>query len=118
MRSRPSRLSSMWQDLKAWCFHSLTVAWGYTKILGGVVLYSAHELVDTAGNVITSPEVKSALSAMNFPAYVGLGLAVLGVITVSVRLRTVTQPTNENNQVIETHVSMAPNRRTNRPRTA
>lgn len=92
-------LQSLWQRIKKWCFHSLTIAWGYFKVTAGAFLLSFHELFDYIGTFITDPDVKSSLSAFNFPAYVGLGLAIIGFITLSARLRTVTKPTDANNQI-------------------
>jgi hypothetical protein len=73
--------------LKTWCGYSLTVGWGYLKILVGMLLLSTHEVIQMLQTVITDPEVKAAINSMNFPAYVGLGLAIIGCVTLAARMR-------------------------------
>lgn len=77
----------MWPQIKSWCYHSATVAWGYFKILVGATLFVVHDIVEGVGSTIANPDVKSALTAMNFPNYVTLGLALIGMLTIAVRLR-------------------------------
>lgn len=93
----------MWQTFlakaKAWCLHSATIAWGYFKILAGTILLAWHEIFDYLGDALRDTDVKQALAAMNFPAYVGLGLIVIGFITRSVRLRG--KEVTEDNKIVE-----------------
>lgn len=49
--------------------------------MSGGSLLILHEL----DPMIRDPDVKSAITAMNFPAYVGLSLAIIGVITLAAR---------------------------------
>lgn len=93
-------LQSLLSRLKAWCFHSLTIAWGYFKILFGALLLMGHELYVYVDQIAGDTDVKQALAAMNFPPYVGLGLAVIGCITIAARLRTVTKATTAENIVV------------------
>lgn len=82
-----------WKDspvvskIKGWCWHSLTVAWAYIKILFGSLLLLSHEIFDYLNTIITDDGVKAAIATMNFPAYVGLGLAVIGCVTLAARMR-------------------------------
>lgn len=77
----------MFQRLKEYAQKSGTVLWGYIKIASGAFLLSSHEIISVVGDAITDPTIKSAMDAMNFPAYVGLGLVLIGYVTVQVRLR-------------------------------
>lgn len=79
----PSFLQRLNEGLKK----SWTVRWGFIKVALGGLLTALHELVPIIDGIVHDPDVKGAVSAMNFPAYVGLGLAVLGVITVLCRVR-------------------------------
>lgn len=80
-------LQTLTDKVKAWCYHSATVAWGYIKILAGTLLLAWHEIFDSISDLMGDTDFKQALSAMNFPAYVGLGLIVIGFITLKARLR-------------------------------
>lgn len=93
-------LQSLLSRIKAWCFHSVTIAWGYFKILAGALLLMSHELYLYADQVMADTDVKQAIAAMNFPPYVGLGLALIGGITIAARLRTVTKATTSENIVV------------------
>jgi len=75
------------QTIKRWSLHSLTVGWGYVKILVGLILISFHELWQMFSDLVTDDGVKIAMDRMNFPAYVGLGLAIIGCLTIASRLR-------------------------------
>lgn len=66
------RLSKLWQD-------SQVTAWGSAKVGAGSLLFAIHFIAET----LHDSDVKAALAAMNFPAYVGLGLAILGIITLA-----------------------------------
>lgn len=86
----------MWDKIKAWCYHSATIAWGYLQVLSGTILAGLHYL----GDVVTDPDVKSLIQTMKLPAYVILGILAFGAITIAVRLRTLQQATTPENQVI------------------
>lgn len=73
--------------VKDWCYHSATVAWGYLKILLGTLLLVWHEVFDSVSDLMRDTDFKQALAAMNFPAYVGLGLIIIGFITYKARTR-------------------------------
>lgn len=48
---------------------------------------SMGELAHQLGDVFTNSEFKSALNAISPPTYVTSGLAIIGLITIIVRLR-------------------------------
>lgn len=73
--------------VKAWCYHSATVAWGYFKIFAGALLLAWHEIFDSVSDLLRDTDFKQAMAAMNFPAYVGLGLIIIGFITYKARTR-------------------------------
>ena len=61
--------------------HSYTVWLGYVKILSGISLLG----IDYVHSILSDSGVKDAITAMKFPPYVGLGLAVLGVLVIIAR---------------------------------
>jgi len=70
--------------LKAFCLHSLTIAWGYLlAITGGVMAF-----VDNIGDALGDPTLKDQLSAAIGDAKTtGRVLLSISVITILVRLR-------------------------------
>ena len=69
--------------IKEWCGHSLTILWGYLQILVGTI----QSLLPTVGDVITDPSVKEAVQTYTMPAWASISMAVLGAVTIAVRLR-------------------------------
>jgi hypothetical protein len=68
----------MWQKIKDACFHSVTIAWGYTKVGAGGVLMALQ----------TNPDFKSKFDSLGLPSWIGLVLITIGIITIACRART------------------------------
>lgn len=86
----------MLQRVKKWCKHSLTIAWGYTQILGSSIGMGLSGL----GAILTDGDVKSAVTSLGINPKILFAFAVAGAITVFCRLRTVNSSTDKNNQVV------------------
>jgi hypothetical protein len=56
-------------------------AWGWTKLASGAIVLGFHSTLTALSPVINSTEVKSSLEALHLDPKIGLGLAVLGAIT-------------------------------------
>lgn len=65
-------LQRLWRE-------SWTALWGWSKVIAGATLAIVHY----AGKAVNDPGVHDALSAISLPVYVGLGIAVLGFITLA-----------------------------------
>jgi hypothetical protein len=50
---------------------------GVSKIVTGSFIATWHLI----GNLVTNPEVKGAIERLELPVYVGVGLAILGCLT-------------------------------------
>lgn len=74
----------MWAKVKAWCLHSLTIAWSYVLAFFGAALALLPYLVD----ILADGDVKTAMSNA-LPSH-WLGIYTIGVaaVTYAVRLRT------------------------------
>lgn len=74
----------MFARVKAFCLHSLTVAWGYVLALVG----GAMSVVDTVGDALGDPNLKDQISAAIGDARIaGRVLLGISVITILARLR-------------------------------
>lgn len=71
----------MWQSIKHRLYDlwvtSYTQIWGELKLIGGVCMASGAYI----GNIYNDPNVHAAVDRLNWPVELGLGLAVLGAIT-------------------------------------
>jgi hypothetical protein len=74
----------MFAKVKAFCLHSLTVAWGYCLALAG----AAMSFVDSIGDALGDPNFKDQISAAIGDAKI-TGRVLLGIsmVTILVRLR-------------------------------
>jgi hypothetical protein len=70
--------------LKAFCLHSLTIAWGYVLAIAGGVM----ALIDSIGDALGDPTLKDQISAAVGDAKTtGRILLGISVITILARLR-------------------------------
>ena len=76
----------MWCKVKAFCLHSLTVAWGYSLAFVGVMMQG----IDTVADALGDPNLKDQISASIGDARMtGRILLGISVITIAARLRTI-----------------------------
>jgi hypothetical protein len=74
----------MLSKLKAYCLHSLTIAWGYLLAVVGAVM----SIVDNIGDALGDPGLKDQISAAIGDAKTaGRVLLGISVITILARLR-------------------------------
>ena len=71
-QQQPSLLQNLWRK-------SQVKIWGWFKIATGTSLVGIHYV----GHAVHDPSVQSALGPLQLPAYVGLGLAVIGFVTLA-----------------------------------
>lgn len=83
----------MWDKIKAWFKHSLTILWARIVALGGVIVAA---LVNVAGD----PNVNAAIQAAFQPKYLPWWLLGIGLVTELARRRTVSKPTTADNKVV------------------
>ena len=70
--------------IKAFCLHSVTIAWGYVLAIAG----SAMTLIDNIGDALGDPTLRDQLSAAIGDARTtGRVLLGISVITILARLR-------------------------------
>jgi hypothetical protein len=76
----------MWRKLKAFCLHSLTVAWGYSLAFAGVMMQG----IDTVADALGDPNLKDQISASIGDARMtGRVLLGISIVTIVARLRTI-----------------------------
>lgn len=74
----------MFARIKAFCLHSLTIAWGYVLAIVG----SAMSVVDNIGDAFGDPNLKDQVSAAIGDARIaGRVLLGISIITILARLR-------------------------------
>jgi hypothetical protein len=74
----------MWEKLKAFCLHSLTVAWSYCLAAGGAAL----QAIDTVSDALGDPSLKDQIAAaIGDPRVTGRIMLVISVVTLLARLR-------------------------------
>jgi hypothetical protein len=56
-------MSVFWTKIKAACWHSLTMAWGYVLMVGGVVLSN----VDLMASLVTDKQISRASPTRSAP---------------------------------------------------
>jgi hypothetical protein len=77
---------SMLAKVKAFCLNSLTIAWGYTLALLGVVL----QFIDSVGDILNDPGLKDQVfAAIGDPVWAGRVLLAISIVTLVARLRTI-----------------------------
>jgi hypothetical protein len=75
----------MWSKVKASCFHSLTMAWGYCLAMVGVVMQGLDTLADALGDPNLRDQVSAAIGDARIVGRILLGVSI---ITIIARLRT------------------------------
>jgi hypothetical protein len=74
----------MFAKAKAFCLHSLTIAWGYALALVG----GAMSVVDSIGDALGDPSLKDQVStAIGDARIAGRVLLGISIITILARLR-------------------------------
>ena len=71
----------MWQKIKAWFKHSLTIVWARAVALAGLVLAAIESLA-------ADPNVTGALQTALQPKYIPYYVIAIGLITELARRRT------------------------------
>jgi hypothetical protein len=70
--------------LKAFCLHSLTVAWGYVLAMTG----AAMTVIDNIGDALGDPNLRDQINnAIGDTRVAGRVLLVISIITILARLR-------------------------------
>lgn len=71
----------MWPNIKQWLKEIWTKSWtrafGIAKITAGCTIAIGTYI----GNIVNDPGVRDAFHQLNVPTWVGLGIAVLGAMT-------------------------------------
>jgi hypothetical protein len=76
----------MWHRLKASCFHSLTILWGYVLTVAG----TAMSYVDVIGDALGDPNLRDQIgNAIGNPKVSARVLLFLGAVTILCRLRSI-----------------------------
>jgi hypothetical protein len=74
----------MFSKIKAFCLHSLTIAWGYLLAIAGGVM----SVIDNVGDALGDPNLKDQISAAIGDARIaGRVLLGISIITILARLR-------------------------------
>lgn len=71
----------MWDNMKAWFKHSVTILWARAMTFGGAVLAALLSLS-------SDPSVSSAVQSVLQPKYIAYYVIVIGIITELARRRT------------------------------
>ncbi len=71
----------MWNKIKSWFKHSLTIVWARTVAFAGVLLASAQA-------VVADPSVNDAIHALLQPKFIPYYVIAIGLITEIARRRT------------------------------
>jgi hypothetical protein len=82
MPSSATGVSSLYARLSALAWHSLTVAWGYSLLLSGLVL----DALPLVAEFFNAPEAQSVVTGIAGP-YASHWLKAIGLITVLARMR-------------------------------
>ncbi|HEY4143177.1 MAG TPA: hypothetical protein VGM57_17300 [Pseudolabrys sp.] len=72
----------MWDTVKAWFKHSLTILWARTIALTGLLMAAGETL-------LVDPNVSSAIQSVLQPRYIPYYVIAIGLITELARRRTV-----------------------------
>jgi hypothetical protein len=75
--------TSMLATLKAWCLHSLTIAWAYVLVAAGALV----EIVPPALDLVNSPEAAETIRSVIPANYMGAYTIAIGVLTFAARMR-------------------------------
>jgi hypothetical protein len=74
----------MWAHAKAFCLHSLTVAWGYTLALAGVMFQATDTIADALGDPNLRDQISAAVGDAKTVGRILLGISI---VTIIARLR-------------------------------
>ena len=74
----------MWARTKAFCLHSLTVAWGYCLAIAGTAMQALDAITDLSGGQDFKDQVNSAVGDPKLAGRILLGVSV---VTILVRFR-------------------------------
>jgi hypothetical protein len=72
----------MWDNIKAWFKHSLTILWARAVTLAGLLLAAGDAL-------LSDPNVTGAIQSVLQPKYIPYFVIAIGIITELARRRTV-----------------------------
>lgn len=74
----------MWEKVKSFCLHSVTIAWSYILAVVGAVL----QVIDVAGDIVGDPSLKEQISiVVGDPKTLGYIMLGISIITIIARLR-------------------------------
>jgi len=76
----------MWDKLKAFCLHSLTVAWGYCLAFVGVTMQSLDAVADALGDPNLKDQISASIGDAKMAGRVLLGISI---VTIIARLRSI-----------------------------
>lgn len=82
----------MWDKIKAWFKHSVTILWARVVALAGVLLAAEQ-------SVLQDPNVSGAIQTALQPKFIPYYVIAIGLITEIARRRTVGKTTTADNQV-------------------
>lgn len=74
----------MWEKLKEWCHHSVTIAWAYAKFAVGAAIAA----LPVIAGLVADPDVKAQVMQWVPAQHDGIVLMVIAVITYLARMRT------------------------------
>ncbi len=73
----------MFQTLKAWCLHSLTIGWAYVLVAAGALVEIVPPLLDLA----SAPEMADAIRGAIPQSWLGAYTIGIGLLTFGARMR-------------------------------
>jgi len=82
----------MWDKIKAWFKHSVTILWARIVALAGLLLATLQGL-------IANPDINNAVQQALQPKFIPYYVIAIGLITELCRRRTVSNGTDANNRV-------------------
>ena len=83
----------MWNKIKAWFRHSVTILWARAMTLSGAVLATLLSLSN-------DPNVGAAIQSVLQPKFIPYYVIAMGILTELARRRTVGKQTTSQNKVI------------------
>ncbi len=83
----------MWNKIKAWFKHSVTILWARAMTLGGAVLATLLSLSN-------DPNIAAAIQSVLQPKFIPYYVIAIGILTELARRRTVSKATTSANKVI------------------
>jgi hypothetical protein len=75
----------MWATIKRFCFHSLTIAWGYCLAIAGAALQGVDTLADALGDPNLRDQISAAVGDTKTVGRILLGVSIFTLVA---RLRT------------------------------